>query len=85
MSTPAEKADLQRRLEYFKRWKRLQGHGLTWLLCRWAWVGIRLLWAGIRAAGIVCRQERFDAHRKRERDTARLDRLRNPDRYRGQD
>jgi hypothetical protein len=77
MSTPPEDPDraaLRR---------RLQAHTLPWLVCRWAWVGIRLLWSAIRASFVLLRQERFSEDRKRERNAERLDRIRNPHLYRG--
>ena len=79
------KQDLVRRLEYFKLRRRLQAHSLPWLIARWLWVGMQRAWLARRAHGSIARLNLFNADRKREREAERLDRIRNPHRYRGRD
>ena len=86
MNTPAQerlRADLARRLEHFKLRRRLQAHSLPWQVCRLVWVGIQRAWVAHRAYGSITRLNVFNADRERERETERLDRIRNPHRYRG--
>lgn len=88
MSTPLpdpHKQELQRRLEYFKLRRRFQSHSLPWIVCRWAWAGIRLAFAALRASATLRRQERFSEDRKRARNAERIDRIRNPHHYRGRE
>jgi hypothetical protein len=62
--------------------EELARHSLPWLLARWVVVRTKLLWVAVPASRTLARLARLNLEQSRAREAERLDRIRNPHKYR---
>jgi hypothetical protein len=65
--------------------RRIREHSFPWQFCRFIWVGIKLAWVIAWNLRTLLAIRRLSEDRKRARNDERLDRIRNPHRYRGRE